>query len=212
MTVKIDVICSSHEQPCFFLSFEKSRTIAENKVLVDLLNEVEKDSTHTQRSLSKRLGVALGLTNQYLRTCVQKGWLRASQLESRRILYFITPAGFQEKSRMVSNYLLNSLHFFKDARQSCERAGAKLKHDNVHSIVLVGEGELSNIATLVLRSMDIDVLPYNASIHHNNAWYLLADITAPQQTYDALVLTLEPKRIVCLDLLHVRDAGLEANT
>ena len=85
-----------------------------------LLNAIEKNPSFTQRGLSSDLGVALGLMNQYLKRCVTKGWVRASQVSPRRIAYFLTPEGFKEKSQMVRDYLSSSLSFFRDARSQCD--------------------------------------------------------------------------------------------
>jgi len=86
-------------------TFQKTRNKTEQKVLMGLLNAIEKNPSFTQRGLSSDLGVALGLMNQYLKRCVTKGWVRASQVSPRRIAYFLTPEGFKEKSQMVREYL-----------------------------------------------------------------------------------------------------------
>ncbi len=65
--------------------------------------------------------------NQYLKRCVTKGWVRASQISPRRITYFLTPEGFKEKSRMVKDYLARSMTFFRDARAQCEEVFAHCK-------------------------------------------------------------------------------------
>ena len=56
-----------------------------------LLSEVDYNPEITQRQLSTRLGIALGLTNLLLRNLAQKGYLRATQAGWKRWVYAITP-------------------------------------------------------------------------------------------------------------------------
>src|SRR3990167_5444711 len=86
-------------------AFQDTREQTEKKVMVHLLSEIDRNPSFTQRGLASELGIALGLMNQYLKGCVTKGWLHASQISPRRITYFLTPEGFKEKSNMVTDVL-----------------------------------------------------------------------------------------------------------
>ena len=80
-------------------AFQDTREQTEQKVMVHLLSEIESNPSFTQRSLAEGLGIALGLMNQYLKRCVNKGWIRATQISPRRITYFLTTNGFKEKMK-----------------------------------------------------------------------------------------------------------------
>jgi len=67
--------------------------------MVHLLSEIDRNPSFTQRSLASELGIALGLMNHYLKRCITKGWIRASQISPRRISYFLTSEGFAETQR-----------------------------------------------------------------------------------------------------------------
>src|SRR3546814_5378803 len=97
--------------------------------MVHLLSEIERNPSFTQRGLANELGIALGLMNQYLKRCVTKGWIRASQVSPRRITYFLTSEGFKEKSSMVKDYLARSMTFFRYARTLCEDIFEVCKED-----------------------------------------------------------------------------------
>ena len=56
-----------------------------------LLSQVEDSPEVTQRELSQRVGIALGLTNVLLRNLVQKGYIRATQANWKRWIYTLTP-------------------------------------------------------------------------------------------------------------------------
>ena len=44
-----------------------------NRIVLGLLESVERDSAQSQRRLAAELGVAVGLINVYLKRCVKKG-------------------------------------------------------------------------------------------------------------------------------------------
>src|SRR5690349_9474292 len=101
-----------------------SSTIRENesgddRILLGLLESVERDGGQSQRRLASDLGIALGLVNAYLKRCVRKGLVKVSQAPARRYAYYLTPQGFAEKSRLTVEYLSDSFSFFRHARTDC---------------------------------------------------------------------------------------------
>lgn len=185
-------------------AFQDTREHTEQKVMVHLLTEIERNPSFTQRGLASELGIALGLMNQYLKSCVTKGWIRASQVSPRRITYFLTPEGFKEKSHMVTSYLARSLTFFRKARAQCDILFETCKHKGWQKIAFVGEGDLADIAQLVAQgnglqvttvNLDADLKPFDA--------VLVTDILNPQGTYDSLQAKVDFERLLTLDLLHI---------
>ncbi len=185
-------------------AFQDTREQTEQKVMVHLLSEIERNPSFTQRGLAGELNIALGLMNQYLKRCVTKGWIRASQISPRRITYFLTPEGFREKSHMVKDYLARSMTFFKDAKDQCKDIFQICTDCNWTHIALVGSGDLSDIArlvgqgtslVLVAASTDDDFKSYDA--------VLITDTMNPQGTYDAICHKVESHRLLTLELLHV---------
>ena len=120
-------------------AFQDTREQTEQKVMVHLLSEIERNPSITQRGLAGHLGIALGLMNQYLKRSVNKGLLRASQVSPKRITYFLTPEGFKEKSIMVRDYLSRSMSFFRDAKNECEAIFTALSAKKISKIALVAK-------------------------------------------------------------------------
>lgn len=185
-------------------TFQDTREQTEQKVMVHLFSEIERNPSFTQRGLASELNVALGLMNQYLKRCVTKGWIRASQVSPRRITYFLTPAGFKEKSHMVKNYLSRSMMFFRDAKAQCEEAFEVCKAQGWVSIALVGEGDLADIAKLVASSvmLAVQVVSVEADLKQYDA-VLVTDVIDPQSTYDAIKGKIEGPCLITLPLLHI---------
>ncbi len=185
-------------------AFQDTREQTEQRVMVHLLSEIERNSSFTQRGLASELGIALGLMNQYLKSSVTKGWIRASQISPHRITYFLTPEGLKEKSHMVKNYLARSLTFFRDARTQCEETFAECTACGWTKIGLVGSGDLADIATLVAQgtSVKTEIIPINESLKNYDV-LLITDVMSPQDTYDILRKKIDPQRILTLRLLHI---------
>lgn len=185
-------------------SFQSTKDQTEQKVMVQLLSEIERNPSVTQRNLAAESGIALGLMNGYLKRCVKKGWVRVSQVSPSRIAYFLTPEGLKEKSRMVKDYLGRSLTFFRDAKNQCENVFLGCQRQSWSKIALVGDSDLAEIAKLVALRVGIEVVLENN--YSNLSKYdavLITDITTPQDTYDALVKGIGPQKILTLELLHV---------
>ena len=90
----------------------------EDAVTLEILEFIEGQSHVTQRHLADRLGVALGLANSYLKRCIRKGLIKVQQAPANRYLYYLTPKGFAEKSRLTARYLRASFDFYRQAGNS----------------------------------------------------------------------------------------------
>jgi DNA-binding MarR family transcriptional regulator len=185
-------------------AFQDTREQTEQKVMVHLLSEIERNPSFTQRGLAGELNIALGLMNQYLKRCITKGWIRASQVSPRRITYFLTPEGFKEKSHMVKDYLARSMTFFRDARTQCEEVFDHCKAQGWSKISLVGEGDLADIGKLVASGSDftIKVASTKDDLKKYDA-VIVTDVMNPQGTYDVLKHKVEHHRLLTLNLLHI---------
>src|SRR5476649_2450965 len=119
---------------------------------LEILDNVDRNKQISQRYLSRQLGVALGLANSYLKRCVRKGWVKVQQAPANRYLYYLTPTGFAEKSRLTAEYLSTSLSFYREAGNSCSRLLDQCEHNRWHRVLLCGVSDLAEIATL--RAME----------------------------------------------------------
>jgi len=124
-------------------------------ITLGVLNAVEENQHVTQRLVAKDLGVALGLINSYLKRCIKKGFVKISHAPANRYSYYLTPAGFTEKSRLTAEYLSGSFTFFRNARQQCEDILSQCMADGHQNVVLIGGGDLAEIVILCAREFNI---------------------------------------------------------
>ena len=120
----------------------------EVSITLGLLEALDQNSQVSQRGLSLELGIALGLTNSYLRRCVRRGWVKVKSVPANRYAYYLTPKGFAEKSRLTASYLSRSLGFYREARNECDALLSNCSDMGWSRIGLYGAGELAEIALL----------------------------------------------------------------
>ncbi|MBI3608480.1 MAG: winged helix-turn-helix transcriptional regulator [Nitrospirae bacterium] len=125
--------------------------------LFRILDEVSKGGELTQRSLSQRLGVALGLTNLYVRRLTKKGLIKVVNLKPNRLRYELTPSGIAQKTSMAFQYIQESYVFYREARKSLTKTFDGMKARGARSVVLYGTGDLAEIALLSLQEAQLDV-------------------------------------------------------
>jgi len=127
----------------------------ENHRDLKLLEAVEEDSRITQRSLATKLGIALGLTNIYLKRLVRKGYIKCVNVQSNRITYLITPRGIAEKARLTYEFMDYSLHLFGEVRQHLRTALQECARAN-RRVAIYGRGEAAELAYLSLKESGLE--------------------------------------------------------
>ena len=125
---------------------------------LEILDIVQNSEQLSQRYLARQLGVALGLANSYLKRCVKKGWVKVQQAPANRYLYYRTPTGFAEKSRLTTQYLSYSLSFYREAGESCASLFDQCGRHGWRRVLLCGVSEFAEIATLRAMDREIEVV------------------------------------------------------
>lgn len=123
-----------------------------------LLEELSRNNEMTQRDLSKKLGIALGLINSYLKNLALKGYITVSAIPRKRYKYYLTPKGFVEKSRMTYHHLQNFTNLYRSARQDFQRLFYRLHKENIKRVVFCGTDEVAEIAYITLQEFEIELV------------------------------------------------------
>ena len=125
-----------------------------------LLSELDRNGRATQRTLSTKLGVALGLTNLYLKRLARKGYIKITTIPRNRIRYLLTPQGFTEKSRLTYLYMEYSLSYYRAMRTRLKEMMSTFNGSQGQRVVIYGTDELAELAYLSLREMNIDCVGF----------------------------------------------------
>jgi DNA-binding MarR family transcriptional regulator len=124
---------------------------------LQLLDEISKGGSLSQRDLSKKLNVALGLVNSYLKNLVSKGYVTIKTIPAKRYTYYLTPKGFSEKTRLTYQLLQDYTNIYKEARRDFQELFHELSLSGVKKVVFAGVDEVAEIAYLSLQEVDIEL-------------------------------------------------------
>jgi DNA-binding MarR family transcriptional regulator len=197
-----------------------SRKERDDAIIRDILVRVGESEHVNQRTLAKELGIALGMTNTYVKRCVRKGLIKISQIPPNRYAYYLTPQGFTEKTRLTAEFLSDSLTFFRRSRSQYASIYEQCTAAGWRHLALAGTGELAEIAILSAREHDVVLLGVIDGGRHGETLLglpivaevgaldrpdavILTALDAPQVVYDGLIESMPPARVLVPALLSV---------
>jgi len=123
-----------------------------------LFNTVESSPDINQRKLARELDISLGLTNTYFQRVLKKGWIRAKQVKPRRWLYFLTPQGALEKSRLSLSFMHRTLESFRELKSKGDEHLRILSEKGVSGIHLCGESDLTEVLSFCFTGFKVELL------------------------------------------------------
>jgi DNA-binding MarR family transcriptional regulator len=125
---------------------------------LNFLEEIDNNHTPSQRDLSRKLGVSLGLVNSFIRRLVLKGYLKITTVPKNRVKYILTPKGAAEKTRLTYQYVHYSFEFYRSARKNLKELFKELMAQGVRCVVLYGVSDFAEIAYISLQETSIQML------------------------------------------------------
>jgi len=123
--------------------------------MLRLLDELTVEPLVTQRTLSSRLGVALGLVNTYIKRFAKKGYTKITNIPPNRVKYILTPKGFSEKVRLTYEYMRYSIDYFKDTRLRIDNIYRKMIAAGVKDLLIWGDGEIAELSYISMRGLPL---------------------------------------------------------
>jgi DNA-binding MarR family transcriptional regulator len=192
----------------------------EDALTLEILDAIDRQNDVSQRHLASHLGVALGLANSYLKRCVRKGFIKVSQAPANRYLYYLTPSGFAEKSRLTAQYLSHSLSFYRKAGESCLQVFDQCERNGWQRLLLCGISDLAEIATLRAMERNITIVGIYDPLSECNTFLnlpvwtefsragkhdacMLTDLQAPEKSHADLLDHLDRSRVLIPDVLRL---------
>jgi len=124
---------------------------------LQILDELSNNDSLTQRDLSSRLGIALGLVNSYIKNLVKKGYITVRAIPPKRYTYYLTPKGFTEKTRLTFHLLQDYTRIYREARSNLKKIFHDLQESGAKKIVFAGADEVAEIAYITLQEAGMDL-------------------------------------------------------
>jgi len=123
-----------------------------------LMGEIDRDDNPSQRELSRRLNISLGLVNTFLKRLVNKGYFKAKTMPRNRVKYFLTPEGLARKSRLTVEYLHYSTRFYKEIKHLLIEKFKEMGKNSIKTVLFFGVGEVAELSYLYLQLTNIDLV------------------------------------------------------
>ncbi len=162
---------------------------------LEILTAIGEGRPLTQRALAERLGLALGLTNLYLKRLAKKGLIKIGGFSRKpaarkRLNYLLTPQGVVEKTRLTYEHMAYSLNLYRRARQALREHLGRLPESGLKHIALCGTGEAAELAYLTLREFGLE--PIGVFAHEGGGRFLGFPVRAiaelPDEAFDGVIL------------------------
>ena len=119
-----------------------------------ILVEIERNPSISQRQLSVNLSVSIGIVNWHMKRFVTKGLVKLQTAPVRRYLYYLTPAGFAEKARLTAEYLKVSFDIFRQGRLQYEALFGICAASHWEDVLFLGDSELVELACMAQSRTD----------------------------------------------------------
>ncbi len=123
---------------------------------LELLTSIAEDQRTTQRTLSSKLGIALGLTNLYLKRFVRKGYVKCVNVQPNRLRYLLTPEGIAEKTRLTYEFMQYSMYLYQQVRQHLREVLQNRVATGCKRIAIYGTGEAAELAYMSLKELGFE--------------------------------------------------------
>lgn len=122
-----------------------------------ILQEIERNPATTQATLAAQLGVAVGSVNWYVKRLMNKGYIKVTHLERRKLHYFLTPSGLALKVKLTKSYMDVSLRVYRELRQAAQQRLAEVRQAGYEAITIEGSDEATEILRLTCMEQGVKV-------------------------------------------------------
>ena len=160
--------------------------------ILRLMGEIERDGSPSQRELSRRLGLSLGLVNTFLKRLANKGYFKVKTMPRNRVKYFLTPKGLARKSSLTVKYLRYSVNFYKEIKNLLLNKYKAMEKNQLNSVLFFGAGEVAELAYLYLQLTNIKLVGIVDDMQNGNDFFeykVEALDRVNQKDWDTILLT-----------------------
>ena len=159
---------------------------------LQILDELANNDAMTQRDLSNRLGIALGLVNSYMKNLIAKGYITVKNIPPKRYAYYLTPKGFAEKTRLAYDLLSDYTRIYREAKNNYRQLFFELERSGVKRVVFAGADEVAEFAYITLQETGIEIAGVADENKIGESFFgrtIIPFSEIAALTYDAVVVT-----------------------
>ena len=124
---------------------------------LNLLKELEKNPLASQRQLSRKFGFALGLTNAYLKRMVCRGWVTLKETKRKKVSYFLTEKGLNEKARLTTLSLSFSIKYYTELKAVFDEKFKEMERKGIRRVVFYGVSDEMEVAYITIQRSNMEL-------------------------------------------------------
>ena len=123
-----------------------------------LLEKIENDPNVNQSTLATQLGVAVGTVNWHIKRLIEKGYVKVSRAERKKLRYIITPEGLALRARLAVDYVERSLSLYRRTRQRVKEHIVEVRRAGYDRVRIRGDGDVADICRLTCLEQGVAVV------------------------------------------------------
>jgi DNA-binding MarR family transcriptional regulator len=124
---------------------------------LQILSHIDENPETTQADLATQLGVAVGSVNWYVKRLTNKGYIKVTRMQRRRLKYLLTPKGVSEKARLTREFLKASLRWYRLTREDSTRFIQEAREKGYETVCIQGDGDLAEIIYLTCLEQNMEI-------------------------------------------------------
>ena len=180
----------------------------DSDITLRILDEINRESSITQRTLSGNLNIALGLVNAYIKRLANKGHIKITKGPMNRVKYALTRKGFTHRVSLTYNYMQSSIDYFRVARQRIDNVYGQMIDEGVKNILIWGDGEIAELSYISLRGLSLRLVGIVDGKNQDKGFfghniYSFEDVSTLE--YDAILVASFSDK----EMKRISDLGLE---
>ena len=117
-----------------------------------VLDMIEKDPRVKQRTMSKSIGIAVSMINNYLDDYEEKGYITRNKVNTKIVEYYITKKGSERRKVLNIGFLSSAHRIYSTAKDNIEKFLSQIIDKGFKSILLYGAGEVAEMFLHVIRN------------------------------------------------------------
>jgi len=125
---------------------------------LELLQELEKTPVISQRELSHKFGIALGVTNACMKRMVRRGWIRVTGFNHHKIGYYLTPRGFAEKAKLTVHLISWTVQHYSALKDLIGSRLLEMQSMGIKRVVFYGVSEEMEVAYVTLQGANLQLV------------------------------------------------------
>lgn len=121
-----------------------------------LLEAVGEEKCRSQRELSEKIKMSLGLVNTFIKQLTIRKIFKRDNLPGNRVRYTLTSKGILEKDNLTRQYLSHSISYYNEIKRRVSDLLIRLKNNGNTDLILYGTGELCEITCVASGEHNIN--------------------------------------------------------